>query len=277
MKRELNIALKAAYAAGELLIEFQGRIDKVRQREEHYRELVSVVDVVAEEKIREIIAQDSPHSSVWGEEMGGRRGDDELLWIIDPVDGTVNYLHGIPLCAVSIGLAREGTLICGVVYNPFTREMFYAAEGVGAYLNEKPLQVAKVTETSEGLFSWAFSATRDEYRQREYLLYGEINDRTRGCLRTGSAAINLAYVASGRMTGFFGRNVKIWDVAAGLALVRLAGGAIRLTKSTEWGAEYYSCVATCSKHLDLNILEQVFPHEFADRNDLISAVLESTS
>jgi myo-inositol-1(or 4)-monophosphatase len=223
----LITAIRAAHEGGKILRDFYGRLDRVQRKDSSFREVVSEVDVLSERKIIETVQKAHPQSAVWSEEAGmiGSAGAD-VLWIIDPIDGTVNYVNGIPFCAVSVACMVNGQLFVGVVHNPFTREYFYAQQGLGVWLNETPIQVSGALALAQALLSCAFSSKSNLGRDQEYLVFGRLNDLSRGCLRTGSAAMNLAYVACGKFSATWGRKLKVWDVAAGLLLVKEAGGRV---------------------------------------------------
>jgi myo-inositol-1(or 4)-monophosphatase len=197
--------------------------------------------------------------------MRGAAGD--RLWVLDPLDGTVNYVFGIPLAATSLAMIENGRLVAGAVYNPFLNELYYAARGFGAYLNERRLRVHPVSY-DEGLHAVAFSNRGESTtaREREFTLFRTVNDETRGCLRTGSAAMNLCYVAAGRLSGAWGIQGKAWDLAAGLLIAEEAGAAIDLLGGAllnpEWKVSY--CAATSGNVADL-------------RSRILSIVLEPSA
>jgi len=223
----LITAIRAAHEGGKILRDFYGRLDRVQRKDSSFREVVSEVDLLSERKIMEAVQKAHPQSAVWSEEAGMIGSPSaNVLWIIDPVDGTVNYVNGIPFCAVSVACLVSGQLFAGVVHNPFTREYFYAQQGLGVWLNETPIRVSGARLLAEALLSCAFSSKSNSERDQEYLAFGRLNDLSRGCLRTGSAAMNLAYVACGKFSATWGRKLKVWDVAAGLLLVTEAGGCV---------------------------------------------------
>jgi myo-inositol-1(or 4)-monophosphatase len=223
----LITAIRAAHEGGKILRGFYGRLDRVQRKDSSFREVVSDVDVLSERKIMEAVQKAHPQSAVWSEEAGMIGSPTaNVLWIIDPIDGTVNYINGIPFCAVSVACMVDGQLFAGVVHNPFTREYFYAQQGLGVWLNETPIRVSGARLLAEALLSCAFSSKSNPGRDLEYQAFGRLNDLSRGCLRTGSAAMNLAYVACGKFSATWGRKLKAWDVAAGLLLVKEAGGCV---------------------------------------------------
>ncbi|MFB3917623.1 MAG: inositol monophosphatase [Terriglobales bacterium] len=225
----LTTAIQAAHEGGKVLRAFYGRLDHVWRKDSSFREITSEVDTLSEREIMRVLHEAYPESALWSEEAGfeGPR-EAGVAWIIDPIDGTVNYVNGFPFCAVSIACVVEGEVFAGVVHNPFTGEYFYTQRGLGAWVNESRIRVSRTPSLPEALLSCAFSSRTNPHRDREYLAFGRLNDLSRGCLRTGSAAMNLAYTASGKFSATWGRKLKIWDVAAGLLLVKEAGGCVTM-------------------------------------------------
>ncbi len=223
----MEIAMRAAVAAGrELTNQFD--LEFRVQNKESLRDIVVDADRAAEERAIAVVSASEIVASILSEESG-RLGDPtaEYQWIIDALDGTVNYVHHIPFYSVSVALYRGLVPIAGAVYAPVPNELYYAARGVGAFKNDRRIGIVDQSFRSS-LFAAAFSGSgpRDSARNEEFRLFQTVNDSSRGCLRTGSAALNLAYVAEGRLNGCWGRANKIWDVAAGLIIAREAGGIV---------------------------------------------------
>ena len=236
MKNEyLKIAIRAVESSGKILTEYFERIHDFRQKNQNIRDLVTEVDLLSEKNIKELIESNFPDHSIIGEETGELVKNSEYCWHIDPIDGTVNYSQGIPLCAVSIGLEHRKEIITGAIYNPFTEELFFASKDNGAYLNGKPITVSRKTKVESGLYVAAFSSDIGKGKKKEYDIFGNLNDTTRGVLRLGSAALALAYLACGRIDGFWAKDLYSWDIAGGLALVNEAGG-----KATDENGEEHS-------------------------------------
>jgi myo-inositol-1(or 4)-monophosphatase len=225
----LTVAIRAAHRAGRTLTRFYGRLDRVERKDASFREVISEVDTLAERDVVDTLREEFPRSAISSEEAGllGDAGSD-VVWVVDPIDGTVNYVNGIPSCGVSVACLLHGRLYAGVVHNPFTREFYYAQRGLGVWLNEVHIGVSRAGSLGESLLACAFSSRSTPGREREYAAFGVLNDGSRGCLRSGSAAMNLAWVACGKLSGTWGRNLKLWDVAAGLLLVHEAGGLVTL-------------------------------------------------
>ena len=224
----LETALKAAVSAGNLIEERHKDILNV-SRKESLRDIVTHVDKLAENQIIDILKDYNKDIPILTEESGLVQGKTEkTYWIVDALDGTVNYVNHIPFYAVSIALFDKNKITVGVIFNPYSNELYYGSDGLGVFKNQKPLKIIdRVPE--ECLFSMAFSGKNYEATKRvdEFLLFGKINDSSRGCLRTGSAAMNLAYLAEGKFGGCLGKANKIWDVAAGLLLAKLAGSNVQ--------------------------------------------------
>lgn len=228
MQPMLTIALRAARTAGEKIVRAGDRLDLVKVDEKGVNDFVSDVDRNAEQEIISIIRRAYPDHGFLGEESGEHNPDSDYIWVIDPLDGTTNFLRGIPHYAVSIGCLLKGKLEHAVVYNPVTREEFTASRGYGAKLNDKRLRV-----TTRASLDGALVGTGIPFRHHKedmlpgYLkTLGELASKTAGIRRPGSAALDLAYVAAGRYDAFWEMGLKPWDMAAGALLVTEAGGLV---------------------------------------------------
>jgi myo-inositol-1(or 4)-monophosphatase len=219
----VNVAVRAARAAGSIILRYMNRVEHLAVEEKSRHDYVTEVDRLAEAEIVRELKRAYPAHAILGEETGAS-GKSDKVWIVDPLDGTHNYLRGFPHFSVSIGFMDHGDLVHAVVYDPMRDELFTASKGDGAFVNDRRMRVTK-RETLEG----ALLGTGFPYRQRQHL-EAQLN-MTRALLteaedirRTGSAALDLAYVAAGRMDGYFELGLKPWDMAAGCLLVREAGG-----------------------------------------------------
>jgi len=228
MQPMLNIALRAARTAGEKIVRAGDRLDLIKVDEKGVNDFVSDVDRNAEQEIISIIGKAYPDHGYLGEESGSSKADSDYIWVIDPLDGTTNFLRGIPHYAVSIGCLYKGTLEHAVVYNPVTREEFTASRGYGAQVNGRRMRV-----TTRASLDGALIGTGIPFRHhKEDLLpaylktLGELASKTAGIRRPGSAALDLAYVAAGRYDAFWEMGLKPWDMAAGALLVTEAGGLV---------------------------------------------------
>ena len=226
MARELEVALEAATAAGQMLSENFGREQAVRFKGEV--DLVTEVDERAERVIREVLLGAFPAYGVLGEEGGWSRGGggEGARWIVDPLDGTTNYAHGLPLFCVYIALERSGEVVLGVVHDPTAEETYAAESGGGAELNGRPLRVSDTGEPIRALVGSGLPYER-EHLPAALELFGRLAALTQGTRRLGSVALALCYVAAGRLDGYYERGPKAsWDVAAGALLVEEAGGRV---------------------------------------------------
>ena len=226
MEPLLNIAVNAARQAGDIIIRHMEQVDHLKITPKNGQEFFSEVDVKAEQAIINTIHKAYPDHSILAEESGLQGDNEEYVWIIDPLDGTSNYLHGFPFFAVSIALKIKNRIEHGIVYDPLRHEYFAASRGRGARLNDRRIRVSKQTQLSASLLGTGFSG-RDSVLNQKYLpTFEALIGKCAGMRRTGSAALDLAYVASGRVDGFWEFGLKPWDIAAGTLLIREAGGLV---------------------------------------------------
>ncbi len=227
MSANLNLMIKAARAAGRSLSKDFREVENLQVSLKGAGDFVSKADFAAEEIIREQLTEARPTYGWVGEETGVTEGDDPTRrWIVDPLDGTTNFLHGMPHWAVSIALEHKGEVVAGVVYDPTKDEMFFAEKGQGAWMNESRMRVSGRRRLSECVFATGlpFSGRADLPQTLQEL--ARILPATSGVRRWGSASLDLAYVAAGRYDGFWERGLNLWDIAAGVVIVREAGGMI---------------------------------------------------
>ena len=209
----LNIMIKASQKASKNLIRDFGELEKLQVSVKGPSDFVSNADTKAEKIIIEELSKAKKNFSILSEEDGSKINKDQNnFWIIDPIDGTMNFLHGIPHFAISIALKTNNEIISGVIYDPIKDEMFYAEKNNGAFFNNERIRVSKKNELSECLFATG---------GKKYNSINEISTRKSGC-----AALDLAYVASGRYDGYCQNNLNLWDIAAGLIILQEAGGVI---------------------------------------------------
>lgn len=188
---------------------------------------VTQVDLHVQEYLRTRLAEEWPDIQFMGEEKDNSRLDfDGAVWILDPVDGTTNLIHGFMQSAVSLGLCDRGEVVCGVIYQPFTDELFHAVKGEGAFLNGRRIHVSGAETMEESLISVGTTPYEHEYADRNFALFKKIFLDCQDIRRIGSAAIELAFVACGRLDAFFEQNLKPWDFAAGTILIQEAGGTV---------------------------------------------------
>lgn len=222
-RRALETARRAAAAAGEIIRAKAGTAFRVDRK--GAADLVTEVDLSAERAVIAVISAVFPGHRIAAEESGRGEGDSEYLWWIDPIDGTTNFVHGYPFYSVSIALEFRGVMIAGVVYDPVRGETFEAFRSGGARLNDREIEVSPVASLSDALLATGFPYDRSD-RGRALALAAGFLPRIQGLRRDGSAALDLAYVAAGRLDGFWERGLKPWDTAAGSLLVEEAGGRV---------------------------------------------------
>ena len=219
----VNVAVRAARAAGAVILRYMNRVEGLTVEEKARHDYVTEVDRMAEAEIVRELRRAFPDHAVLGEESG-RTGKSDKVWVVDPLDGTHNYLRGFPHFCVSIGFLDHGDPVHGVIYDPLRDELYTASKGDGAFLNDRRIRVSK----REGL-AGALLCSGYPYRQREHLdsqlaVTRALLEQAEDIRRTGSAALDLAYVAAGRLDGYFEPGLKPWDMVAGCVLVREAGG-----------------------------------------------------
>jgi myo-inositol-1(or 4)-monophosphatase len=220
----IHLAIEAALEAGQFLKESVGQILQVERKLGQETNLVTQIDKKAEEIIIGKIKQRYPDHDFLAEESGSHKKRSEYRWIIDPLDGTLNFTHGVPLFSVSIGVEKQGEVIAGVVYEPNLGELFTAEKGKGAFLNKKPIHVSKVDKLIESMVVTGFPYTIQQNPDNAVQHFVNVLMRAQGVRRLGSAAVDLCYVACGRFEGFWEVSLNAWDMAAGVLLVEEAGG-----------------------------------------------------
>lgn len=230
MHPALNIAVKAARRAGQVINRASNDLDLIKVSTKQPKDFVTEVDKAAEAAIIEILREAYPDYRILAEESGqsaGRDGQDsEYQWIIDPLDGTTNFIHGMPQYAVSIALAKSGIVEQAVVFDPNRNELFTASKGSGAFLNERRIRVSKRLKLQDSLLGTGFPYRTLDQIDTYLAIFKELAQRTAGMRRPGAASLDLAYVACGRYDGFWEFGLAPWDMAAGALLVAEAGGLV---------------------------------------------------
>lgn len=221
----INLASEAARRAAEIMIRYRSKLETIPVERKARHDYVSEVDRGCEQAIRDYIHRYHRDHAILGEE-GGRTGDSDHVWIVDPLDGTSNYLHGIPHYSVSIAVQIRGRIEHGVVYDPVREEMFTASRGEGAFLNSQRIRVSGRRELSGAVLATAFP-----FRKRRLLpayqgMFNALFDKIEDFRRAGTASLDLAYVACGRLDGYWELGLKPWDTAAGALMVQEAGGVV---------------------------------------------------
>jgi len=224
----LNIAVRAARSAGSIINRAALDLDVLKVASKGTNDFVTEVDQAAEEAIISTLLEAYPGHAILAEESGRQRGSkhSDYLWIIDPLDGTTNFIHGFPVYAVSIALAFRGKVEQAVVYDPTRNDLFYASKGKGAYLNDRRLRVSKRTRMSDALIGTGFPFRKGDNFKRYLKMFEEVMQQCAGMRRPGAAALDLCYVAAGWYDGFFETGLSPWDVAAGSLMITEAGGLV---------------------------------------------------
>lgn len=224
----LNVAIKAARAAGAIINRAALDVEAVRISQKQVNDFVTEVDHAAEQAIIETLLTAYPGHGILAEETGNTHGakHSDYVWIIDPLDGTTNFIHGFPVYCVSIAMAFKGKIEHAVVYDPTRNDLFTATRGRGAFMNDRRIRVSKRTQLKDCLISTGFPFRPGDNFKNYMAMMADLMPRTAGLRRPGAAALDLAYVAAGFADGFFESGLSIWDVAAGSLLVTEAGGLI---------------------------------------------------
>ena len=229
----LNVMIRAAEKASKILIRDFGELEKLQVSKKGPNDFVTNSDLKVEKIIIEELFKARPNYSILGEESGLEYNKDkENLWILDPIDGTINFLHGIPHFAISIALQSKNEIVSGLIFDPIKNEMFYAEKNNGAFFNNQRIKVSKKNEIKDCLF-----ATGGKLEKEPNIAYR----------KSGSAALDMAYVAAGRYDGFFQKNLNLWDIAAGIILVKEAGGVV-----SEVDLKTHNDLKIISSSLDIN-------------------------
>ncbi|WP_016952094.1 inositol monophosphatase family protein [Anabaena sp. PCC 7108] len=250
----LDIATEAALNAGIILQDYLGKVADATTEKGRPGDLVTAADKASEKVILEILHRHFPQHSILAEESGklGNQ-ENEYLWAIDPLDGTTNYAHQYPCFAVSIGLFINGISQVGVIYDPFHNELFRAAAGLGATRNRRPIKVSQTNELSKSLLTTGFAYDRRETSDNNYAEFCHLTHLTQGVRRGGSASLDLAYVACGRVDGYWERGIAPWDIAAGIILLQEAGGKVTAYDNTPFQIDSGRILATnCCIHNNLS-------------------------
>jgi myo-inositol-1(or 4)-monophosphatase len=221
----LNIAVKAARRAGGIISRASQNLDVLTIKHKSLNDLVSEVDRASEEAIIDVIKSAYPEHAILAEESGAS-GDSEYVWIIDPLDGTTNFLHGFPQYCVSIGLLHKGVPTQGVIFDPTRNDLYTASRGRGAYLNDKRLRVSRRDKLIDGLIGTGFPFRMFEYLDAYNAMLRDMMTKCAGVRRPGAAALDLAAVAAGHFDGFWEIGLSPWDMAAGVLMITESGGLV---------------------------------------------------
>lgn len=222
----LNVAVKAARRAATIINRASLNLERLQVDRKQHNDFVTEVDKAAEEAIIETLSEAFPKHGFLAEESGELLNNSDHIWIIDPLDGTTNFIHGFPQYAVSIALSVNGILQQAVVYDPTRDELFIASKGSGAYVNRRRLRVAQQIRLENALIGTGFPYRHDQDVEHYLKIFAEMTRQCSGLRRPGAASLDLAYVAAGRYDGFFESELKPWDMAAGALIITEAGGLV---------------------------------------------------
>ena len=226
MHATLNIAVKAARRAATVINRASTQLDLLTVQSKSPNDFVTEVDRAAEQAIIEVLRDAFPGHGILAEESGESGPESEFTWIIDPLDGTTNFIHGMPQYAVSIAQTKNGVLEHAVVYDPNANELFTASRGSGAFLNDRRIRVSRRTRLNEALIGTGFPFRQFDNVDAYLAMFKELTQKTAGIRRPGAAALDLAYVAAGRLDGFWEMGLSPWDMAAGVLVIQEAGGLV---------------------------------------------------
>ena len=246
MHPTLNIAVKAARRAGSIITRASEDIGSLTINDKGFNDFVSEVDLASEKEIIRVLKTAYPNHAFLGEESGLTHQADNI-WIIDPLDGTTNFLHGFPQYCISIALEQKGEITQAVIYDPNRNDLFTATKGQGAYLNQRRIRVSNKSKLKDSLLGTGFPFKDFQHLPVYLKIFEEVVRGTSGIRRPGSAALDLAYVAAGWFDGFFEINLSKWDIAAGGLLVTEAGGIVSDFSEKEGWIESGNIVATTPK------------------------------
>ena len=257
----LNTAVKAARAAGKVINYGSQNLDRLTIHSKRSNDYVSEIDHKAEQAIIEILLDAYPKHAILAEESGstGVGGDSEYQWIIDPLDGTTNFLHGFPQYAVSIALLHRGQLSQAVIYDPVRNDLYTASRGRGAFLNERRIRVSKRDKLQDALIGTGFPYRDFTHLDAYTAMFRDLVQKSSGLRRPGSAALDLAWLAAGNTDGFFEIGLNPWDIAAGCLLILEAGGLVSDFAGNENYLESGNVVAGNPK-VFVQLLQTITPH-----------------
>lgn len=260
----LNVAILAAKDAGEFIEAQSQNLDKITIEKKGRSDYVSEIDKHAEKIIIDTIRKYYPQHNIIAEESGTQERNSDVEWIIDPLDGTTNFLHGLPHFSVSIAVREKGKLMHGVVFDPMRDELFSASRGAGAKLNNYRIRVSDQKELEDSILATGFPYYQFDYVDAYLETFKSFMLNTAGLRRAGSAALDLAYVACGRVDGYWEMNLKPWDVAAGALIVQEAGGLVTDLRGGDTFLENGNLVAANPKMLKhmAKVMTNTIPDEF---------------
>ncbi|MDS4068040.1 MAG: inositol monophosphatase family protein, partial [Candidatus Competibacter sp.] len=222
----LTIAKRAALGASRILLRHFDHLERLNVTAKNRNDFVSEADLQAEREIIQILRKTYPNHGILAEETGEQPGQDEYQWVIDPLDGTTNFLHGIPHFAISIAFRHRNRLEAGLVYDPIRQEMFTASRGESAQVNDRRIRVSGIIQLENALLGTGFPFRHPQHQPAYLSFFGSLFGKCMEIRRAGAASLDLSYVASGRLDGFWEIGLKEWDIAAGALIVQEAGGLV---------------------------------------------------
>ena len=237
-----QVAISAAKKGGRILQTRFGNISQVRKKAAE--EIVTEADTESEKEIISVIRNNFPEHGILSEECGLKAGASDYKWIIDHLDGTVNFVHQVPICCISIALAFQDAIVLGIVFNPLNGEFFSAVKGQGAQLNGQPIQVSSISTLKDSLLVTGFAYNFKDTFEPVITRYGNCLKAAQGMRRLGSAALDLCYVACGRFEGYWEQNLKPWDTAAGSLIAAEAGGTVTTFSNQPYSPDKIEILAT---------------------------------
>ena len=244
----MNVLVKAVRKASKIIIRDFGEIEKLQVSLKGPGDFVTASDIKVEKILIDELQKARPDYSILSEEIGEIKKESSFKWIIDPIDGTSNFLHGVPHFAISIGLESKNEIICGIIYDPIKDEMFTAEKGKGAYLNNQRIRVAARSKLKDCMIFSGGPKFNSKYRDITFKEYHEMSSKIDIPIRKlGSGSLDMAYVAAGRCDGFYSRELNYWDIAAGVILVKEAGGFIKDFSGSDKFVENETLLAANSK------------------------------
>jgi myo-inositol-1(or 4)-monophosphatase len=255
----LNTAVKAARRAGAIIMRASQNVDVLTIHSKKHNDYVSEVDHAAEQAIVDVLLDAYPSHAILGEEFGAQGKSADYLWIIDPLDGTTNFLHGFPHYCISIALQHHGVLEQAVIYDPNRNDLFTASKGRGAFLNDRRIRVSRRARLQEALVGTGFPFRHWAHLDAYLAMFRDMMQKTSGLRRPGSAALDLAYVACGWYDGFWELDLSRWDIAAGALIVKEAGGLVGDLEGNESWLETGNIVAGNPK-IFAQMLQVLAPH-----------------
>ncbi len=256
LEKELSVAIESAKQAGEIIMKYFGHVNSISKKGEI--NLVTQADLEAEKHIIQNIRSSFPEDAILGEETGEKNSGGNRKWIIDPIDGTTNFAHGYPIFAVSIALEINDEISLGVIYCPYLNELFKAVKSRGALLNGRPIHTSSTKDIGEALLATGFPYDIHSNPGDVLSIFNQMVMLSQGVRRAGSAAIDLCYLAAGRVDGFWEQDLKPWDTAAGSIIVREAGGVLS-TFTGEPYTPYCNTIVGSNSHIHEQLLKALRP------------------